>query len=229
MKMKEMNAHQKAAYKAIKKEFNWLVGGWYNCFQDGYEDEIPELQGAMDSVYEEAMSNSPKEIRFAGEEFCRGIVEKLFAKDDDAAELWGEDGVVTNTKKEEDENMAKNNAREEARAYILRNYTVKEMREHLKAEGVKGISRAKKEELIEMMLDVEEQKDSAKAGKTVSISKVKMFAFTGMFLGEFEAEVQDGKIMVYTTSKGELMFDLETGKEITDANKARYANRVEAV
>ena len=220
-KYSEMNAHEKAAYKAIKKEFNWLVGGWYNCFQDGYEDEIPALQEAMDSVYEEAMSNSPKEIRFAGEEFCRGIVEKLFNTDEDAEELWGEDGVVET---KEDTGM-KNTEREEAKAYILKNYTSKEMREHLKEAGFTGYSRAKKEDLAEAMLALEELKNK----KTVSISKVNMFAFTGMFLGEFEAEVHDDKILVNTTSKGELMFDLKTGKEITDPNKARYANRVEAV
>ena len=109
--------------------------------------------------------------------------------------------------------------REEARAQVAK-WSVKEMREHLKDAGIKGISRTKKEELIEMILDLEEK-------NTVEISKVKMFAFTGMYIGEFEAEVQDGKILVNTVSKGELMFDLNTGKELTDTNKARYANRVE--
>lgn len=227
MKLKEMNGHQKAAARAIKRTYNEYVGGWYNCYQDGYNEDIPSLSEAKSMVLHDAIIYEPKEMRFAGTEFCEAYMEYLFEKDPDVAEIpWADEEHET---KKEDENMAKNNAREEARAYILKNYTVKEMREHLKAEGVKGISRAKKEKLIEMMLDVEEQKDSAKAGKTVSISKVKMFAFTGMFLGEFEAEVQNGKILVYTTSKGELMFDLETGKEITDANKARYANRVKAV
>lgn len=238
-KYSEMNGHEKIAAKNIKGAFDYCVGGWYNSMLDGYEEDIPTLDEAKEEVYYSAMNDdyrtvgiahfggAPKEMRFAGEDFCRKYIEKLFAEDDDAATLWGEDEAVEQ-KDKEDENMAKNNAREEARAYILKNYTAKEMREHLKAEGVKGVSRAKKEELVEMMLDMEEQKD-ANRGNTVTISKVKMFAFTGMFLGEFEAEVQDGKILVNTTSKGELMFDLETGKEITDANKARYANRVEAV
>lgn len=241
MKMKDMNGHEKIAARNIRGAFNWLVGGWYNCYQDGCEEDIPELEEAKETVYEEAMNNlytgssehygrAPKEMRFAGEEFCRRIVERLFNTDDDAAELWGEDGIVANRNNNEEtqEEEEMKNTREEAREYIIKNYTVKEMREHLKAAGVKGISRAKKEELIEMMLDIEEQKDADK-GKTVSISKVKMYAFTGMFIGEFEAEVQDGKILVNTSSRGELMFDLNTGKEICEERKSRWANRVEAV
>lgn len=229
MKYRDMNKHEQAAYRAIKKEFNWLVGGWYNCMQDGYEEDIPELEDAKDCVYEEAMSNNPKEIRFAGEEFCRRIVEKLFNTDEDAYELWGVDGVVanrTNTEETKEDTEMKNTEREEARAYILKNYTAKEMREHLKAAGFTGYSRAKKEDLADAMLALEELNNSR---KTVSISKVNMYAFTGMFIGEFEAEVQDGKILVSTASRGELMFDLNTGKEICEEKKARWANRVEAV
>lgn len=121
----------------------------------------------------------------------------------------------------------KETTREEARAQVVKNYTVKEMRETLKAAGIKGISRAKKDELVEMMIDLGEELTSG--SKTVSISKVKMYAFTGMFIGEFEAEVKEGKILVNTSSRGELMFDLNTGKEVCDERKARWANRVEAV
>lgn len=236
MNTKMMNGHEKIAARNIKGAFNWLVGGWYNCFQDGYEEDIPSLEEAKEAVYDGAMNNlykgggeiygrAPKEMRFAGEEFCRELVEELFLNDGDAEELWGENGIVET---KEDTEMKKDWTREDARNYIVKNYTVKEMREHLKAEGVKGVSRAKKEELVEMMLDMEEQKD-ANRGNTVTISKVNMYAFTGMFIGEFEAEVQDGKILVSTASRGELMFDLNTGKEICEERKARWANRVEAV
>ena len=233
MKYKDMNKHQQAAVRAIKKEFNWLVGGWYNCYQDGYEEDIPTLEEAKETVYDEAMSTSPKEIRFAGEEFCRGIVEKLFKTDIDAQELWGGNNIIdtyhNNTEETKEDKEMKQVTREEARAQVVKNYTVKEMRETLKAAGIKGISRAKKEQLVEMMLDLAEELDASRQGKTVSISKVNMYAFTGMFLGEFEAEVQDGKILVSTASRGELMFDLNTGKEICEDGKARWANRVEAV
>lgn len=218
-KYSAMNAHEKAAYRAIKEEFNYNVGGWYNCYQDGYEDEIPTLQEAMDLVYEEAMSTHPKEIRFATESFCREVVEKLFRTDVDAQELWGGNNIIdthhNNTEKtKEDKNMTKKN-----NDYTT--WTVKELRAEAKKIGLTGASRMKKEDLCAALMNTPE--------KTVQISKVNMFAFTGMFLGEFEAEVHDDKILVNTTSKGELMFDLKTGKEITDPNKARYANRVEAV
>ena len=233
MNTKMMNGHEKIAAKNIEGAFNWFVGGWYNCFLDGLDEDIPSLEEAKETVYAEAMNNlyrngneligrAPKEMRFAGEEFCKELVEELFLNDGDAEEIWGED-EITETKEEE----MKETTREEARAQVVKNYTVKEMREALKAAGIKGISRAKKDELVEMMLDLGGELTSG--SKTVSISKVKMYAFTGMLIGEFEAEVKDGKILVNTSSRGELMFDLNTGKEVCDESKARWANRVEAV
>ena len=235
MSTKLMNKHEQIAAKNIEGAFNWFVGGWYNCFLDGLDEDIPSLEEAKEAVYEEAMNNlyrngneivgrAPKEMRFAGEEFCRELVEELFLNDGDAEEIWGEDGITEDDTKEEE---MKETTREEARAQVVKNYTVKEMREALKAAGIKGISRAKKDELVEMMLDLKGELTSS--SKTVSISKVKMYAFTGMFIGEFEAEVKDGKITVNTSSRGELMFDLNTGKEVCDEKKARWANRVEAV
>lgn len=233
MNTKMMNGHEKIAAKNIERAFNYFVGGWYNCLQDGYEEDIPSLEEAKETVYAEAMNNlykgggevygrAPKEMRFAGEEFCRELIEELFLNDGDAEEIWGED-EITETKEEE----MKETTREEAIAQVVKNYTVKEMRETLKAAGIKGISRAKKDELVEMMIDLGDELTSG--SKTVSISKVKMYAFTGMFIGEFEAEMKDGKILVNTSSRGELMFDLNTGKEVCDERKARWANRVEAV
>lgn len=233
MNTKMMNGHEKIAAKNIERAFNYFVGGWYNCLQDGWEEDIPSLEEAKETVYAEAMNNlykggdeiygrAPKEMRFAGEEFCRELVEELFLNDGDAEEIWGEDEIAE-TKEEE----MKETTREEARAQVVKSYTVKEMRETLKAAGIKGISRAKKDELVEMMIDLGDELTSG--SKTVSISKVKMYAFTGMFIGEFEAEVNDGKILVNTSSRGELMFDLNTGKEVCDERKARWANRVEAV
>lgn len=235
MNTKMMNGHEKIAAKNIQGAFNWLVGGWYNCLQDGYEEDIPSLEEAKEEVYCEAMYNlymgggegfggAPKEMRFAGEKFCRELVEELFMNDGDAEEIWGEDEITESDTKEEE---MKETTREEARAQVVKNYTVKEMRETLKAAGIKGISRAKKDELVEMMIDLGDELTSG--SKTVSISKVKMYAFTGMFIGEFEAEMKDGKILVNTSSRGELMFDLNTGKEVCDERKARWANRVEAV
>ena len=95
-----MTGHERIAAKNINGAFNWHVGGWYNCLQDGYEEYIPTLEEAKEIVYDEAMNNlykgsregvgkAPKEMRFAGKEFCRTYVEKLFAEDGDAEEIWG--------------------------------------------------------------------------------------------------------------------------------------------
>lgn len=223
---KNMNGHEKIAAKNIKGAFNWLVGGWYNCMQDGYEEDIPTLEEAKEAVYDEAMNNlytgggeacgkAPKEMRFAGEEFCRAYVEELFQKDEDVEEIWGNEVAEENKEDNEMENKRE----------MLNNMTVKELRAEAKAQGIEGISRAKKEALIEAIMNAA----GARPAFTATVSKVRMYAFTGMFIGEFEAEVEGDKILVNTTSKGELMFDLKTGKEITDKNKSRYANRVEAL
>ena len=228
--MKKMNGHERIAARNIKGAFNWHVGGWYNCLQDGYEEDIPSLEEAKDTVYTEAMNNmyksgyegcgkAPKEMRFAGEEFCRAYVEKLFAEDGDAEELWGNETAEEN---KEDKEMT--NKRE-----MLNNMTVKELRAEAKAQDIKGMSRAKKEELIAALMFHNYGQPDPEEHAVVEISKVKMYAFTGMYIGEFDAECDGEHILVYTESKGELMFDLKTGKEVTDAAKARYANRVEAV
>lgn len=109
------------------------------------------------------------------------------------------------------------------RKEALNNMTVKELRAEAKAMNIEGISRAKKEELIEAILNAA----GSEPAFTATVSKVHMYAFTGMYIGEFDAEVKDGNIIVNTSSKGELVFDLETGKEITTKAKARYANKVE--
>lgn len=95
MKYKDMNEHQKIAYRNIKAAFNYEVGGWYNCLQDNCPEYIPDtLQEAKDFIYEECLNNAygagycgsgkaPKEMRFAGTEFIKERINKLFEKDDD--------------------------------------------------------------------------------------------------------------------------------------------------
>lgn len=61
--------------------------------------------------------------------------------------------------------------------------TVKELREEAKKAGIKGASRMKKEDLIKALMG---------NGKVI----VYMFAFTGIYIGEFEADVtEDGMIV----------------------------------
>lgn len=281
--------NEKTAVKNIEGAFNWIVGGYLNYLMDGYTNDIPTLNEAMDEVYNSAMNDdyrmsgavsyddAPREMRFAGEDFCREVVEHLFAEDDDVKTIWSyelqelqpaeinehgcvdcsncilncihrdcmrrnprevgglgecprlyvKDNTQNTVEEDKEENtMAKDWTREEAKAYILKTYTAKEMRDHLKEAGFTGYSRAKKEVLAEAMLALEELNNGK---KTAEISKVKLYTFTGMYIGEYDATVEGDKILVVTKQKGELMFDLNTGKEITDERKAKWANKVERV
>ena len=228
-----LTGHERIAARNIKGAFNWEFGGVYNSFQDGEEITLT-LNQMKDIVYDAAMNDdyrhggscilggAPKEMRFAGAEFCRNYVDKLFAKDPDVKEVpWVEEAEETTEAVE----AVKEDTEMENKKDMLNSMTVKELRAEAKAQGIEGMSRAKKEELIAaLMFHNYGQPDPE---LTIEISKVHMYAFTGMYIGEFDAEVRDGNIIVNTTSKGELVFDISTGKEITTAAKARYANRVE--
>ena len=100
-----MDGIQRIAYRNIKACFNWEVGGWYNCIQDGCPEYIPEtLAEAKDIIYEGAMTNlyrtgycgcnkAPREMRFAGEKFIRDVIDKLFEQEED-----GDVGALTEEK-----------------------------------------------------------------------------------------------------------------------------------
>lgn len=218
--MAKMTGHERIAAKNIRGAFNAEFGGIYNEYQDGYDITLT-LNQMKDIVYDCAMDadyrvqgvvhygRAPKEMRFAGTEFCRNYIDKLFAEDPDVEEVpW----VSPEKDFENEEGKTMENKRDE-----LNNMTVKELRAEAKEQGIKNASKMKKDELIALLAGV----------TTVEISKVHMYAFTGMYIGEFDAEVKDGNIIVNTASKGELVFNLQTGKEITTPSKARYANKVE--
>lgn len=98
--------------------------------------------------------------------------------------------------------------------------TVKEMRVEAKELGIKGYSRMSKEDLQAAI-------ESKKSSESEEIT-IKMYAFTGMFIGEFKAMFKDGVMVVNTKAKGELAFD-GNGVEITAPEKARWANRIEVM
>ena len=229
-----LTGHERIAAKNIRGAFNWEFGGVYNSFQDGEEITLT-LNQMKDIVYDAAMNDdyrhggscilggAPKEMRFAGAEFCRNYVDKLFEKDPDTKAVpWVEEAEETTEEIITEENTQEDTEMENKKD-MLNSMTVKELRAEAKAQGIEGMSRAKKEALIEAIMNAA----GAEPAFTATISKVHMYAFTGMYIGEFDAEVRDGNIIVNTTSKGELVFDISTGKEITTAAKARYANRVE--
>ena len=94
-----MNGLEKIAYRNIKGIFDWEVGGWYNCIQDGCEKYIPDtLAEAMDIIYNEAMTDkaeggsyaigrAPKEVHLAGRDFAMKVIDRLMATDGDAIEI----------------------------------------------------------------------------------------------------------------------------------------------
>lgn len=219
---KQLTGHEKIAVANIKGAFDYEVGGWYNCWQDGMEDEIPDRETAMEAVYKAAMNDdyrlkgnvhfghAPKEMRFAGEEFCRKCIAKLFAKDDDALELWGEMDTTT-TKNKEEKDMKETKT-------TKKNAVTKEAK-----ETKEKVEKAKKTTKAEEVTPKKSKKNSKKS------NKVALFAFTGMYIGEFDIVDEGENIIIYTESKGELVFDGKTGKEITSKAKARYANRIERV
>lgn len=98
-KIREMTGHEKIAYRNIKGIFEWEVGGWYNCIQDGYEDDIPDTkEEAMNIIYEGSLTDmsrpgfyaigcAPSEMRFAGTKFIKDCIAYLFSKDEDIAEI----------------------------------------------------------------------------------------------------------------------------------------------
>lgn len=184
------------------------IGNWFNrherqnlkMFYDIAKDEIVVTAGDKEAKQE--LINALMALIMPGEETT-------------GEETTGEETIKEN----------KEDAKMESKREMLNNMTAKELRAEAKAQGIKGISRAKKEALIEAIMNAA----GARPAFTATVSKVNMYAFTGMFIGEFEAEVQDGKILVSTASRGELMFDLNTGKEICEESKTRWANRVEAV
>ena len=94
------NRWEEIATKNITSAYNWIVGENENALQDEDEDSS-EYQAAynylhgseiVSDIYNSAMSNeyddgycgyekSPKEMRFAGKEFCMNLIKDLLKKD----------------------------------------------------------------------------------------------------------------------------------------------------
>ena len=102
------NGIESIAYRNIKHCFENLTGEWYNCIQDGCPECIPDsLEEAKQYIYEESLVNkyaegycgsgkAPREMRFAGTQFVRDSIDKLFAEDEygDVAVIAEEKGWI---------------------------------------------------------------------------------------------------------------------------------------
>ena len=98
-KLNEMNGNERIAYRNIKGVFDYEAGGWYNCIQDDCVEYIPGTEEeAKQTIYDESMvdaardgwygcGRAPKEMRFAGSEFVREVIDYLFKTDGDIAAI----------------------------------------------------------------------------------------------------------------------------------------------
>ena len=94
MKMNEMNAHQREAYRWIKEAMSEIIGGYENQMLD-YLEEDEEYKsaeeflnqghdGLVGYIYDVVMENTDKgtqkHLRFAGTEFIKAMISKMLTK-----------------------------------------------------------------------------------------------------------------------------------------------------
>ena len=92
-----MNGHKKIAKNNIEKAFAYIIGGYYNMFMDEELNSF-DPDEVKKEIYESAMTDqytdgsvfydrAPKEMRFAGTDFCKKLIDDLFANDGDVADI----------------------------------------------------------------------------------------------------------------------------------------------
>lgn len=94
MKISEMNAHQKEAYRWISESMSEYIGGYENTLQD-YEEEDEEYKEAeeflnlphdelVEIIYNDVMAGADKgtakHLRFAGAEWIKERISKRLTK-----------------------------------------------------------------------------------------------------------------------------------------------------
>lgn len=94
-----MTGFERIAAKNIRGAINWIVGQYYNSYIDGYDEYVPSSkQDIIQEVYECSMNNlygegcelsggAPKEMRFAGKDFCLNYITKRVNDDEDVQEM----------------------------------------------------------------------------------------------------------------------------------------------
>lgn len=95
----QRTAHERIAMRNIRGAINWIVGGYYNSLQDGYVEDLPAGREELaEEIYNAAMTDvfgdgymgcdrAPREMRFAGEKFCRAYIDWKLKQDGDVDEI----------------------------------------------------------------------------------------------------------------------------------------------
>ncbi len=95
-RVSEMNGIEKIAYRNIKGVFTYEIGSWYVCLEDNCPEDIPDtIEEAKQMIYEDSLRDTagkgfyrtgkaPEEMRFAGADFIREVIDHLFSHDEDA-------------------------------------------------------------------------------------------------------------------------------------------------
>ena len=84
--------HEKIARSNIYHAYNWIVGGYENDVSDGNIEQMPSRAELAEEIYNSALNNSylegmmtvngaRREMRFAGEKFCRAYIDWKLDKD----------------------------------------------------------------------------------------------------------------------------------------------------
>lgn len=95
----DRTGHERIAMRNIRYAINWIVGGYFNCIQDGIPEYLPASYASFEQeVYDSAMENryapgcewigrAPREMRFAGADFCRAYIKWKLSRDADTQEI----------------------------------------------------------------------------------------------------------------------------------------------
>lgn len=96
---RKLTKHEIIAKRNIMNAINWIVGEYYNCIQDDCLEYLPSsLESLEDEIYSNSLlhefspgsvrhDRAPREMRFAGETFCRNLIHEKLVKDSDVAEI----------------------------------------------------------------------------------------------------------------------------------------------
>lgn len=94
-----MTGIERIAKRNIIGACNYIVGGYYNCLQDDDLEGIPETRESVEEeIYSSALTDlffaggcqvghAPKEMRFAGKDFCMSVIKDFMDSDCDALEI----------------------------------------------------------------------------------------------------------------------------------------------